>query len=261
MTKRARLKAAAQRLSHPFELLRSLSEPVDELAALADRYGSDKGARGNNYARVYSELFRPLRDRPVRLLEIGLLCRGKGWDDDASRDIGQAIASDAPSLRMWVDYFPRAAIFGLDFNDFSQVRIERCRIFRGDSGRAEDLQAVLHSTSGSLDIIIDDASHLSRDQQAALGVLFPALTAGGIYAIEDLTYQPPGLEPQDELKTLDLLRRAEVTGKFRSPHLSLQQSGYLEANVAEVAMFDSLTLGHAISGRDSLGVLRKKGNG
>lgn len=233
----------------------------DQLTSLANRYGSDKGSgrRGHQYTRVYSELFRGLRDRPVRLLEVGLLgLRTGGWDDNALRDAGRARGRDAPSLRLWSHYFPRGEIFGFDLNDFSGVEVARCRIFQGDASRPEDLRAMLGEIGGKLDIIIDDASHASHHQQIALETLFPAVAPGGFYIIEDLFVQPAAIELAGATKTVDVLRRAEVTGEFRGSHLSPEGTAYLEQHVERVALLDSLVRKGPIRHRDSLAVLWKK---
>lgn len=251
-------KRLARRL---FGLARRREASADMLTALADLYGTDKAAAfgGHQYTRVYSELFEKLRDRPVRVLEIGLMGMGRGgWDDDQLRDSGKARGRDAPSLRMWTHYFPRGEIFGLDFNDFSDVRIARCRILRGDASRPADLLAAVDETGSNFDIVIDDASHRSDHQQIALGTLFPAVAPGGFYIIEDLNYQPPDREPPDAIKSVDLLRRAEVTGEFRSNHLSREAAAYLQKHVERIALFDSLASGSTIENRDALGVLWKR---
>ena len=256
-----RMGALAGRLANPRRLLRSLTAPVDELTALADRYGSDKGslAHGHHYTRVYSALFSPLRERPVRLLEIGLLGLGSGgWDEEALRDAGKASASAAPSLRMWSEYFPQAELFGADLNDFSGVDITRTKIFQVDAGDAGQLLEVAEAIGGNLDVILDDASHASRDQQVALGTLFPRLRSGGIYVIEDLFFQPPEREMAGATRTVDMLRKAEVSGRFEAEHLPEGSADYLHRNVARVALFDSLSNDGPIAGRDALGVLWKK---
>lgn len=260
MNLRDRLRTAAQRLSRPIDLVRALTDPRDELTMLADRYGSDKGtiSTGHRYTRIYSELFRPLRDRPIRLLELGLLGYGRRWDDDSLRDSGLARGHDAPSLRMWADYFTDAEVFGVDFNDFSAVQIEGCTILRGDVSRQDDLQRLLGMIGGNLDIVIDDASHASHHQQAALGALFPALKPGGLYIVEDLAFQPEDRELPHALKTVDLLRRAELTRKFISPHMDRKTAGYLDAHVAKVALYDSVSPASPLTERDSLGILWKK---
>jgi len=49
-----------------------------------------------------------------------------------------------------------------------------------------------------LDIIIDDASHASHHQQKGFLELFPKLKSGGLYIIEDLRWQPKGMEKEVE---------------------------------------------------------------
>jgi hypothetical protein len=252
-----------KRLAHEIasSLARRLDPSADLLTSLADRNGTDKGAArgGHQYTRVYGELFERLRNRPLRLLEIGLMGIGRGgWDDDSLRDSGRPRGRDAPSLRMWAQYFPNAEIFGFDFNDFSDVTVERCRIFQGDASKPADLLGALNSIGGNLDTIIDDASHSSDHQQIALATLFPALAPGGIYIIEDLFYQPADREPVAATKTVDVLRLAEVTGVFRSAHLADAAATYLKEHVERIALFDSLAPRRASRNRDGLGVLWKR---
>lgn len=237
-----------------------LNPRANLLTSLANRYGTDKGTgrRGHHYTRIYSELFQHLRDRPIRLLEVGLMgLRHDGWDDAAMRDRGEARGRDAPSLRTWTHYFPGGEIFGLDFNDFSDVKIARCRIFQADASSPDQLKAVLKEIGGQLDVIIDDASHASDHQQITLGALFPAVAPGGVYIIEDLFFQPER-EPPGATKTVDMLRRAEVTGEFSGNHLTSEASAYLAENVERIALFDSLARKRPIRHRDALGVLWKK---
>ena len=257
-----RLRGLLYRLARPRETLRQLSEPVDDLTRLADRYGSDKGFAafdGHGYTRVYAELFAPLRDSPVRLLEIGLLHhKDRGWSEHPWSHRGSARARRAPSLAMWSAYFPQATIFGFDINDFSAVEIERCRIFRGDMGSREDLHRLIGDSGGMFDIVIEDGSHASHDQQIALATLWPALRSGGLYVIEDLTYQPPELERAGAVKTLDLLRAVETGGKFGSPFLDAAERALLDAEVARIELYDSLDRRTRFSRRDALAVLRKR---
>ena len=142
----------ARRLA--FDLATRLNPRANLLTSLANLYGTDKGTgrRGHHYTRIYSELLEPLRDRPIRMLEIGLLgMRRGGWDDKQLRDKGETHGRDAPSLRMWSRYFPRGEIFGLDFNDFTAVKIERCKIFRADASRPDELRAIgMRSAANSM---------------------------------------------------------------------------------------------------------------
>jgi len=61
---------------------------MNELKALADKYGSDKGSLKHNYTEHYFKYFEPIRHRPLNILEIGV---DKG-----------------ASIEMWLDFFPSA---------------------------------------------------------------------------------------------------------------------------------------------------------
>jgi hypothetical protein len=229
---------------------------------LADRFGSDKGLKHferHGYARVYEALFAPLRDLPLRILEIGLLhSQDSRWIDHPWENLGRARGTAAPSLSMWAAYFPNAEIFGFDINDFSAVSIPRTRMIQGDMGRPEDLERLVAVTGGAFDIIIDDASHCSHHQQAALSRLFPELVPGGVYAIEDLHWQNPLWERTDAVKTSEILRKLEGGGPVVSPELTDEDQRWLDAQLAELLLFDSLEPGATLEARDALAILRRK---
>ena len=54
----------------------------------------------------------------------------------------------------------RGEIFGLDFNDFTEVKIERCKIFRADASSADELRAVWEEIGGEFDVIIANPPYL-----------------------------------------------------------------------------------------------------
>jgi hypothetical protein len=178
----------------------------DCLTTIANRCGTDKGSvagAGHAYTLVYDMLFRPLRDRPINLLEIGLAAGGPEVDGgSADRSV-----AGVPSIRMWREYFPQARIYGLDISDFRKFETNWFKFFRADCGNAAELKRVADS-GVEFDIIVDDGSHASYHQQLALLMLFPTLKSGGIYAIEDLDWQPTHYErslPQVP-RTVDFLR-------------------------------------------------------
>jgi hypothetical protein len=145
-------------------------------------FGSDKHRAGHHrYGWSYQELFRPLKYRRIKLLEIGV-----GGD---ANDIG------GRSLLAWQAFFPFAVIVGVDYLPRGEVATRHTRFRRADQGSAEDL-AALCAEEGPFDIIIDDGSHLSRHQLFTFGHLFDALKDGGIYVIEDVhtSFWPDTLE-------------------------------------------------------------------
>jgi hypothetical protein len=169
------------------------SEPAGRknLTDLANQFGSDKGTVVGNpphrYSYLYDLLFAPCRDQPIRFLEMGLAIGGPELGGQVDRRV------ESPSIRMWLEYFPQAHIFGFDISDFSHMADPRFTFIRGDSGSEADLRR-LGEASPEYDIIIDDASHASYHQQLALKLMYPRLAEGGLYIIEDLQWQPPLFE-------------------------------------------------------------------
>jgi hypothetical protein len=234
---------------------------INELARLADLYGSDKGTRmsGHCYTRVYEQLFRPLRYERLVFVEIGLLrvdidARrvGNGAEGTAAIEAGRA-----PSLEMWRDYFPNAEIFGFDIDDFSRVRMERCTILRGDMSSPADLERLARTIGRPIDVLIEDGSHVSHHQQIALGALFPRVKSKGMYVVEDLHWQDARVEKAGAPKTRDILRKLAVNRVFDSPFISEEQRKYITDNVEKVSLFDSLTC-EVSDTSDALAVLVKK---
>jgi hypothetical protein len=234
---------------------------INELTYLADMAGSDKGTRSNAhmYTRIYERFFEKIRNKDIAILEIGL-CRS---DADqrrmqcAAEGETTSAASRAPSLEMWRTYFPKARLFGFDIDDFSKVKIDRCRIIRGDMSSRDDLAKVSLAVGGDLDVIIEDGSHASHHQQIALGSLLPHVRPGGLYIVEDLHWQDERLEKQNAPKTRDILRRFQATGVFESPFLTEAEQKYVQENVERVWLFDSLS-NYVSDASDAVAVLQKK---
>jgi hypothetical protein len=214
---------------------------TDELTRLANQYGSDKGNEAfmrHYYTRIYHRMLAHLRYRPITLLEIGL------------RHPFEKRELVIPSLRMWRDYFPLARLVGFDIADFSGVSLSNCLILRGDMSSREDLSQLF--AFGPFDIVIDDGSHASAHQQIALACLFPHVTPGGFYFIEDLNWQPAELERADVPQTRTLLRRKS----FQSPVITSAEGQFLAGNVESVQLFDSCDASNSDK-RDALALLTK----
>lgn len=144
--------------------------PVAEMDTLERFFWTHEGPivhKWHHYFPIYERWFGPFRGKPIRMLEIGV--------------------SKGGSLDMWRSYFgPEATIFGIDIDP-------ACAQFDGKSGHvrigSQDDPAFLEAViaeMGGLDIVLDDGSHDSRHIRASLDVLYPKLSNGGIYMIEDL---------------------------------------------------------------------------
>lgn len=140
------------------------------LLDIADRlYGGDPYRKPAVYLQEYERLFAPLRDRPIRFLEIGV-----------HRGI---------SMQLWREYFPQAHVVGLDNHpappDFPGE--PRFHFVHGGQDDPALLQRAIDSAGGQFDVVLDDASHLGALTARSFAFLFEhGLAPGGIYIIEDL---------------------------------------------------------------------------
>ncbi len=131
------------------------------------RFGSDKQQPGEHaYGETYQRLFRGLRYRRLKILEIGVL--------------------HGASLLAWRAYFPRAITVGLDIHNKPGLAVgNKTRIYQGDQSSAADLSLVC-SAEGPFDIIIDDGNHYSQHQLFSFLRIFPHVKDGGLYVLEDV---------------------------------------------------------------------------
>lgn len=140
------------------------------LRFLARRHGTDKLSHG--YISAYARWFGPRRLQRLNILEIGV----GGYDNPY--DGGN-------SLRMWRDYFPHAIIHSIDIADKSPHQEKRIRIFRGSQNDPEFLSKLSQEVA-QWDVVIDDGSHINEHIITSFTALFPFLSNGGVYVIEDL---------------------------------------------------------------------------
>jgi glycosyltransferase involved in cell wall biosynthesis len=200
------------------------------LTNLADRFNTDKNRHTGNrhcYARVYDRLLGDRRLSLRRLMEIGL-CRG----------LAEGNQSEVPSVALWQGYFPFCQVIGVDLTDFSRLNNEKFMSLVCDQSQLADLQAVASRLEpGSIDVIIDDGSHASFDQQLTLREFFPLLADGGWFFIEDLDWQPPGEDAGKITLTKRLLHEIQRHGRAQSiDPLGISD---IAPQMAEVLFFDS----------------------
>lgn len=114
----------------------------------------------DSYYSAYDREFISFKDKPIKLLEIGV--QGGG------------------SLIMWRKYFAKADITGADINPWcKKFETTDITVKIGD-------QLDKDFISGSYDIVIDDGGHTMEQQIGTFEILFPAINKGGLYVIEDL---------------------------------------------------------------------------
>ncbi|WP_316015316.1 hypothetical protein [Roseobacter sp. HKCCA0434] len=224
------------------------------LTDLADKYGSDKGSTKHRYTELYHMLFAPFRDREITFLEMGLLIGGPEHGKSADRQ-----TNDLPSVRMWLDYFTRAKVIGLDVSDFSWFEHDRFDFVRCDMDARENIAAAgahILARHGAPDIVIDDASHASHHQQNAFLELFPHLPSGGLYIIEDLRWQPAPYEKPGITKTAALFQ--SFLHKRRFEHSDPQVGAAFDALAPDISGCFVFQARYMKGRRDQVAVIHKR---
>lgn len=126
-----------------------------------------KNLKIDKYYDVYSDLFDSMKEKNVKLLEIGVY--------------------ECGSLKIWHDYFKQGKIIGLDRRQISNSLLkgfDRISVYQGDQTDINVLQKIINE-NGKFDIIIDDASHIGQVTKASYNFLFKYVKSGGYYIIED----------------------------------------------------------------------------
>ena len=145
---------------------------------------SDKGTL-HSYIPVYNDLFDSLKNKPIKLLEIGV---SRGY-----------------SLFTWKNYFKNAElIMGIDYQPRITFKKEGVKLLYCDINNMDYVNKNLDNLK--FDIIIDDGSHNINDQIFAFNYLKSRLNPNGIYVIEDvqnLENDLPQFNPQPN-KVYDL---------------------------------------------------------
>tara|TARA_B100001248_G_scaffold194380_1_gene149246 strand:- start:770 stop:1630 length:861 start_codon:yes stop_codon:yes gene_type:complete len=197
------------------------------LGKLFETFNSDKGLilktydnkeiKSHNYAIFYEKYFKDLRNKKLRILEIGSH-EGKG-------------------LAAFYYFFQNAFLIGANINPFQMKfyskRIDEIYI---DVSSKKILENFRNYFKEGFDIIIDDASHNLRDILITLPILFKKLNPGGFYVIEDIDQFKvfKNLNPtNEELTPLKILKHMHDKKEFQSDFISEEDIRYLKENISE----------------------------
>ena len=200
-------------------------------------YGTDKVSHG--FCEIYDNKFSNIKDSAENILEIGVFF--------------------GASILMWKDYFKNSKIHGVDtfkglqgnghvFKDADKFYIEwesnenlknRISLYKYDQSKESDLKKFISDVKKiEFDIIIDDASHLMRDQQITFKHLFPLLKSGGIYVIEDLHSSIGGYDvnPDFSNTTLGMIKTYLENGNLKSVYTDMDSIKDLISNVEVITV-------------------------
>ena len=147
---------------------------MTSLTDIGIKYNTDKVDSAHtwfnkNYMNIYEKYFEPLRDKPIRILEIGVL--------------------NGSSIKTWKEYFSNAEVHGIDIQpSCKNVEDTDTNIFIHilDCSSNDQLQMFVNKFSGYFDIILDDGSHINDITLKTFQFLYKCLKPESYYIIEDL---------------------------------------------------------------------------
>ena len=129
---------------------------------------SDK-IKAHGYANIYEKIFLKYKEKDIDILELGSF-------------YGNASAA-------LYFYFKKAKIHSGDINpDMFKFFSNRIRNFYVDTGSKISITKNILEYGTNFDFIIEDASHMLKDQIISLFMLFPLIKPGGYFIVEELDF-------------------------------------------------------------------------
>jgi len=147
-------------------------------------YGSDKGKYRHNYTTVYSALFSGIRNKALRIFELGL-----GTNNPDLPSSMEVQFRPGASLRGWREFFPRALVYGADIDRdilFEEDRIKTYYCDQCDASSIRSMWSGPELQGCSMDIIIEDGLHTFESSMSFLNGSLEHLSVGGFYITEDI---------------------------------------------------------------------------
>ena len=119
----------------------------------------------HGYHRFYPWFLGAFRGKPIRLLEIGLDQLG--------------------SIDLWRRYYvENLDLHGID-RDEKPLAGQDVSFHKVDQSSPAELRQFVASAGQAFDVIVDDGSHIPEHQLLSLEILWPLLSPGGVYILED----------------------------------------------------------------------------
>ena len=175
----------------------------------------------HGYSKFYENIFKNFKNDKLNILEIGSF-------------YGNASAA-------LYFYFKNSKIFGADINpDMFKYTSKRIKSFYVNSSDANSISKEIILQNYSFDIIIEDASHMLKDQIISLFLLFPIIEPGGYFIIEEIDFPETreDMRANQELPDLKSILKSILDKKdFNSVYIDNNSKKYFLENFEEIKFF------------------------
>ena len=203
-----------------------------DLNFLCEFFNSDKGEKSTNqydkpskqnskkvishgYAKIYEKYLQKFKEKKLNIIELGSF-------------YGNASAA-------LFFFFKNSQIYSADINPdmyiYSSKRLEN---FFTDTSSRSSIENDILKKNIKFDIIIEDASHMLKDQIISLFILFKILKPGGYFIIEEVDFpeRRDDMRINQELPDLKtILKKIIHKENFESKYISLDEKNYFLNNV------------------------------
>ena len=209
-----------------------------DLNYLCEYFNSDKGEKFTNqyakpskqddkkiiahgYAKIYEKYLKENKEKNLNIIELGSF-------------YGNASAA-------FYFYFKNSQIYSADINpDMYLYRSKRLHNFFTDTSLRSSIEKNILKKNIQFDLIIEDASHMLKDQIISLFILFKNLKSGGFFIIEEIDFPEKredmrvGQEFPD-LKTI--LNKIINKEDFKSKYINENEKNYFLENFDTIKFY------------------------
>ena len=209
-----------------------------DLNYLCEYFNSDKGEKFTNqyakpskqddkkiiahgYAKIYEKYLQEHKEKNLNIIELGSF-------------YGNASAA-------FYFYFKNSRIYSADINpDMYLYRSKRLINFFTDTSSRSSIERNILKKNIQFDLIIEDASHMLKDQIISLFILFKNLKSGGFFIVEEIDFPEKredmrvGQEFPD-LKTI--LNKIINKENFNSEYINENEKNYFLENFDTIKFY------------------------
>ena len=209
-----------------------------DLNYLCEYFNSDKGEKFTNqyakpskqddkkiiahgYAKIYEKYLKEYKEKNLNIIELGSF-------------YGNASAA-------FYFYFKNSQIYSADINpDMYLYRSKRLINFFTDTSSRSSIERNILKKNIQFDLIIEDASHMLKDQIISLFILFKNLKSGGFFIVEEIDFPEKredmrvGQEFPD-LKTI--LKKILNKENFNSKYINENEKNYFLENFDTIKFY------------------------
>ncbi len=175
----------------------------------------------HGYAKIYEKYLKDNKDKISSIIELGSF-------------YGNASAA-------FFFYFKNARIYSADINpDMYLYRSKRLKNFFTDTSSRTSIEKNILSRNIEFDLIIEDASHMLKDQIISLFILFKNLKRGGLFIIEEIDFPEKREDMRADQEFPDLktiLNKIINKENFNSKYINENEKNYFLENFDTIKFY------------------------